>query len=365
MHHSHRSSVQIRRWLEQVLADEGGRRPPGSAWLLGLLPWAILGVVISASCHLNRIVAAVPGLGPPKSALQRLRRWLMRASFRTVELLPAVARPLLSRYRQEPLLLLVDRTEWKHANLLFAAVPFRGRAVPVALMLLDGPKATNDRELRQLLEQAAAAMPSEAQVVVVGDREFGNVPAMRAIASLGWQFCLRFKQDTWLLDAQGHDWQARDRFPQRGGRRCWTELRVTLQRYGPLQVTVFWRGDEPEPWILVSDRAAQELPRLYRSRMRIEEMFSDLKKRGFDLEASRLREGARILRLVGLLCLAYVWLLLAAAVAIRRGWRRLTDVARSRALSYLQIGLRLLRFHPEEVAASLARAVTRMYHQRK
>jgi len=324
-----------------------------------------MGVVLSASCHLNCIVAAVPGLGPPRSAVQRLRRWLMRASFRTVELLPAVARPLLSREGGEPLLLLVDRTEWKHANLLVAAVSFRGRAVPVALMLLEGPKATNERELRQLLEQAVAAMPAQAQVVVVGDREFGNVPAMKVIAGFGWHFCLRLKQDTWLCDAQGERWQARDRFPERGGRRCWASLRVTLQAYGPLQVTVLWHGDEPEPWILVSDRPAQESARLYRRRMRIEEMFSDLKKRGFDLEASRLREGARLLRLVGLLCLAYVWLLLAAAVAIRRGWRYRADAARNRALSYPQIGLRLLRFQPEEMVESLARAVARIYRQRK
>ena len=94
--------------------------------------------------------------------------------------------------------------------------------------------------------------------------------------------------------------------------------------------------------------------------MRIEELFSDLKERGFALEATRLRDPQRLTQLMGLVCLAYLWLLLAAAVAVRRGWRRLVDPAgKKRALSYLQIALRIVHhFEPprtEELAVAVAR----------
>jgi len=91
-------------------------------------------------------------------------------------------------------------------------------------------------------------------------------------------------------------------------------------------------------------------------RMRIEEMFSDLKSRGFDLEKTRLTDPQRVVRLARLPALAYLWLLLVATVAIRRGHRHLVDVARRRALSYFQIARRLLRCHPQDIVGHLIRA---------
>ena len=135
---------------------------------------------------------------------------------------------------------------------------------------------------------------------------------------------------------------------------------MTLQRYGPLQVVIYWHQGEEEPWILVSDLPAGQLVGVYRRRMRIDEMFSDLKERGFDLEATRLRDPQRLSQLMGLLCLTYLWLLLAAAVAVRRGWRRLVDPAKRRALSYLQIALRLIQHHPPPTVDYLAAGVARM-----
>ena len=170
---------------------------------------------------------------------------------------------------------------------------------------------------------------------------------------------MRFKQDTWLYDDPGQRWQARRAFPPLGGRRRWSGLLVTLQQYGPLQVVIYWHQGEEEPWILVSDLPAGQLVPTYRQRMRIEEMFSDLKERGFDLEATRLRDSQRLTQLMGLLCLAYLWLLLAAAVAMRRGWRRWVDPATQRALSYLQIALRLVHYFDPPQLEYLAAAVAK------
>jgi hypothetical protein len=353
MRHSNRSVLEIRRWLEAVLPATG------HAQLLKFLPWALWGVMRSQSCHLPRIAVALASQGRVKIVLQRLSRWLSRDRFLTPELLTRVACTALPAGDCGPLLLLVDRTEWKHANFLCLAIPFRGRALPVAFLLLSGIKATHERELRELLAPVAAALPAGRPVVVVGDREFGSIRAIRVIHSFGWHFCLRFKQDTWLFDAAGDQWQVRSAFPAPGGRRTWADLAVTLQRYGPLQVVISWHQDEDEPWILVSDLPVRQVVAVYRQRMRIEEMFSDLKERGFDLEATRLRDPQRLAHLMGLVCLTYLWLLLAAAVAVRRGWRRLVDPARRRALSYLQIALRLMHhFDPPQIEY-LAAAVTR------
>jgi len=356
MHNSHRSLQEIDQCLRQLLPETGRKH------LLRFLPLAILGVVLSASCHLNRIAAALGFAGEPKTVLQRLRRWIMRSSFAVTELLPELARGFVACCAADPLPLLVDRTQWKHANLLVAAVPFRGRALPVAAMILEGPKATSARELGQLLKAAAPALPPTATIVVVGDREFGNIRAIRVIRSQGWHFCLRLKNDTWFYDGSGGEWQARDAFAPRR-RTLWPDVHITLQHYGPVQCALVWQEGEDTPWVLVSDLPATGLRRIYRQRMRIEEMFSDLKQRGFDLEATRLRDPDRILRLAVLLCLAYLWLLMAAWHAVRRGLRRHVDPAMRRALSYLQIALRILKYQPPDMGYRLLRAASRTLRQ--
>jgi len=336
MHRSLRSQQEIDQCFRRLLPPKGWTR------LLRFLPLAIVGLMESGSCHLNDIAAAMSFQGRIKSHLQRLSRWIGRSSFHVAELLPQVARGFVASCGLDPLPLLVDRTEWKHANLLVAAVPFRGRAIPVAIMILSGPKATGHGELTELLSMAAPALPVDANVVVVADREFGNIPAIQAIQRRGWHFCLRFKNDTWLQNEDGDRWQARDGFPPPGKSIYWAQVLVTMRQFGPLNAAVHWHKGNDEPWILVSDLPAGELKRFYRKRMCIEEMFSDLKSRGFDLEATRLRHPQRILRLAALLCLAYIWMLIIATKAIRRGLRKHADPAGPRALSLYKIARRII-----------------------
>jgi len=357
MRHSHRSLLQIRRWLEHFLPL------PGHAQVLKFLPLALWAVALARSCHLNRIALAMPGEDPAKTSLQRLRRWIGRCSFDTDEYLAAAALGHFRAQRQRLVILTVDRTDWKHANLLCAASSYHGRCLPLAHLILSGPKATNSRELRELLSKVQAALPEDAKVVVVADREFGNVPAMRVIREFGWHFCLRFKKDTWVYRTDADAAQARDLYPARGGRGQWHSVRLTGHRYGPLNLAIIWAKKRDEPWVLVSDLAPNLLYSYYRRRMRIDEMFSDLKKRGFQLEDSRLRDPLRLLHLLGLLSLTYLWLLLCAAIILEFGWRRLIDPARRRALSYLQIALRLFARCPDRCPELIA-TLTRTYEQK-
>ena len=348
MHNDRRSLDEIRHWLHLLLPSPGYKR------LLNFLPLALVGAVFSMSCHLNRIAVALVFAGSHRRFLQRLRRWILRDTFAVDEVLLRAVRACLSP-RREPIVLVVDRTEWGDHNLLYAAVPFRGRALPVAVQSLpDG--STHHTRVAALLDHAAAALPPATPVIVVADREFGNAHVIRVIRARGWHFCLRYKHDTRLQTLDGDRWQARDRFPRCGQRRLWSDVLVQEERSGPWRVAVFWGRGEKEPWVLVSDLPAERLVPLYRRRMRIEEMFSDLKSRGFNLEKTRLTDPHRLVRLACLLALAYLWMLLLATVAIRRGHRRAVDFARRRALSYLQIARRLLRHHPLEVVGPLIRA---------
>lgn len=73
----------------------------------------------------------------------------------------------------------------------------------------------------------------------------------------------------------------------------------------------------------------------------IEEMFGDLKRHGFDLEASMLKSFLRLSKLTLAVALLYVWLISSGTQTIHAGQRHLVDRKDRRDLSVFQIGLRV------------------------
>jgi hypothetical protein len=78
--------------------------------------------------------------------------------------------------------------------------------------------------------------------------------------------------------------------------------------------------------------------RLYRRRMWIEEMFGDMKKHGFDLEASHLRHFLRLSRLTLAVCLLYLWLVAMAEYVIISHQAHEVDRTDRRDLSLFRLG---------------------------
>jgi len=61
---------------------------------------------------------------------------------------------------------------------------------------------------------------------------------------------------------------------------------------------IYWKVGENEPWCLATNLPDQQMTlSAYKRRMWIEEMFGDLKRHGFDLEATLLRHARRLSRL--------------------------------------------------------------------
>jgi hypothetical protein len=77
-------------------------------------------------------------------------------------------------------------------------------------------------------------------------------------------------------------------------------------------------------------------------RMRIEEMFGDLKKHGFDLESTMLHLVIRLSRLTLAVVLLYVWLVSVGVKAVHARLRHLADRGEWRDLCVFQTGLRFI-----------------------
>jgi hypothetical protein len=93
--------------------------------------------------------------------------------------------------------LILDRTEWGAFNLLYASVGWRGRALPLVWQVI-GPGASSFAEQKELLQVVVGWLPKGAQVMLLGDREFGTGVLAKFALEQGWGVCLRLKVDEYV-----------------------------------------------------------------------------------------------------------------------------------------------------------------------
>lgn len=118
---------------------------------------------------------------------------------------------------------------------------------------------------------------------------------------------------------------------------------LTEREIYPVNLPIHWLVGEPEPWCLATHLPDRQLAlQAYARRMWIEEMLDDLKRHGFDLESTMLRQVRRLSRLTLAVAVLYVWCLAIGTRTIRAGQRHLVDRKYRRDLSLFQIGLRFI-----------------------
>ena len=138
--------------------------------------------------------------------------------------------------------------------------------------------------------------------------------------------------------------------------RCFHNVTLTGQRFGPVHVVLGRPTDGPEQWQVVSDEpTGVETFAEYGERFQIEEGFLDDKSRLFGLEASRLRDAASLERLALVIFTATLFLVSEGLQVVEQGLRRVVDPHWQRGLSYLKIGLRAVQYALRRGQAVFAR----------
>lgn len=146
-----------------------------------------VGVLRSKSLQRGQSVTALPLDGTRATLKKRLQRVVKHGGV-TVEVYYApVARRILQRLAAGSARnhVTVDRTEWRGFNLLYVCVGWRGRALPLLWAPL-GPGASRVAEQQALLAVGARWVPRGADVLVLGDREFGTGVLAQGACQQGW-----------------------------------------------------------------------------------------------------------------------------------------------------------------------------------
>ena len=149
----------------------------------------------------------------------------------------------------------------------------KGRALPLAWRVRQGPKGHFPEELHiAMIELMSTMVPEGAKVVLLGDGAFEGTALQDTLSALGWSDVCRTAMSTtatwegepFRLDTLGAC--------LRPGRLLeWQEAYVTREAYGPIMVRCCWAKGYQEPLYLVSNLAtAEEACRSYQKRFRIE-----------------------------------------------------------------------------------------------
>jgi hypothetical protein len=305
-----------------------------------------LGILRSKSLQVGPIITATPLVGTRDTLKKRVQRFLRNPSVAVELYYEPVARRMLQRLAAggARIHLTIDRTEWGDFNVLYICVGWRGRALPLLWCML-GPGASRFAEQKEVWAVVASWLPTRADVLLLGDREFGTGVLAQWALHQGWGVCLRLRAHECVRRAGAAYFEMLP-LVLPGERRFWPHVTFTHKHaVTGLNLAMYWAPTAAEPWYLITTEATCKLAcATYQKRFRIEEMFKDFKNngRGFGLELTGVRHADRLERLLLALALVYTWLLLWGAYVIATGQQKLVDYVRKPTLSVFQTGLRFV-----------------------
>jgi DDE family transposase len=312
---------------------------------LNTLVALICGLSGSRHAHLSSIADHAPSHGADQESLiTRFRRFLKHDGQTIKTWFLPVAKALLANLAQQPLTLVMDGSVVGRGCLaLMLSVVYHGRALPLTWIVLKSKKGHLPQQAHcDLLAQLKELIPEGTDVTVLGDGEFDGTEFQQALRSLKWKYVCRTAPNLQML-VEGQTFSIGALSPVRGEtvgvRAAW----MTAKRYGPVSLLALWEAKYEEPIYLVTNLSELKgAISLYRKRAHIETFFSDQKSRGFNIHKSHLSAPARLMRLLIVACLAYIWLVYLGVCAVRDGWLKRLHRKERCDLSLFRLGVRLL-----------------------
>jgi hypothetical protein len=248
-------------------------------------------------------------------------------------------------------------------EMLWAAVPFRGRALPIYFRLFtyadirNDPTGSQTKLEDEFIRAVVRRLPCPAQSVLLFDRGYARASLLRLLDSLNVNYVVRACAGTWVYAHHRYAGPLRHIKIRRGELLWWSNVAYHKQARQRTNLAVTLNATAKEPWYLLTNlsRAATAVS-WYERRFRCEELFKDLKDQ-LHLETLRLRNVEQVDRLLFGLIVAYYALTLIGVAAQRAGLSR--KVCKDR-ISAPWMALRLLRM-PQFLKPHLVRRALLQY----
>ena len=207
--------------------------------------------------------------------------------------------------------LVIDRTAWKHHNLLMVSVVYNKRAIPLFWHCLNHCGSSSLREQQSVLRPVFALL-QRYRPIVLGDREFHSVALASWLRQQRVGFVLRLPKSTTVKPHSEAQFERLDQLLQFPGIACLeVQVQVTQQQgFGRFNLVTRWKrtyrqSKANQVWYLLTNLdCLDNALKSYAKRFAIEPMFKDFKTGGYNLESCRAT-GQRFQALVLLVAIAY------------------------------------------------------------
>ncbi len=241
--------------------------------------------------HLTSIARVLPEGKNFKSSYKWLARFLKCKYFDASSLAECMLAVILGNKPPGWVIVLVDQTTVNGVEVVNAAIPFQGRAVPVAWVDFEYPWKTVDPASqntieRYLLTWLGLAVPRGVRLILIFDRGYARVELIKDLNHGQQPFLIRGRRKV-IVQTKVRGRQRRlslGRLPHRMGRPLrYRHVLYHSREAEPVDVIVYRGKGFQEPWFLIvpPDSEAwlptEEVVRLYRQRMQIEQCFRDWK----------------------------------------------------------------------------------------
>jgi hypothetical protein len=280
---------------------------------------------------LSEIARSVPTRSDHWVKFKRIQRFVASTRWSPAELFPRMLGYVLERFSPGHYLpLIIDQStlagRWE---VLWASLPFRGRALPIAFRLFRYEDIAQGRERSQnaieegFLRQVVGMLPHPDRTILLLDRGYARVSLFRLLDGLGVRYVVRVRRNVWVQHPR-HTGCLRDVSVAKGVQLWWPQVAYHQTARYRVNLAITRNAAAEEPWYLVTNLSrAETAVRHYEMRFRCEELFRDLKDQ-LHLEAIRLRleHPERVAKLLlGMMVLYYALTLLGAEVQ-KRGLRK-------------------------------------------
>lgn len=306
-----------------------------------------LGILWSGQVSLLAAAAALPLPARHVSSERRFRRFLANPKVAVARLWPPLLTALLAGLSPGEAYFVFDPTPYRDtATLLCLGLVWHGRVLPVAWRVVPQQTVWPERLaslVEAMLREVGAVLPPGVRPILLADRGLVGPGLIDAAQRAGWHLVLRLRasagEATLVRLADGAE-QRLATLPTAPGQH-WNGAVTIFKDAGWRRgyLTIHWAKGAEEPWVLFSDRpGGSARVRDYRRRATAEATYEDLKRRGFDLERSKLMALDRIDRLLLVVHLALWWGIGLGLQTIRTGLRPRFDRHDRRDLSLLRLG---------------------------
>ena len=274
---------------------------------LECLSFFVIGMFMVQTVNLAKLSKTFSTATKSESNYKRLQRFIRRLKFSDDALFLMISKVF---NLTGPLTLCLDRTNWKfgktHINYLVVSIAYKGIAIPFIWSLLPdkkrGSSDFNDR--RNLFDRLLKFIDPTEIKVLLGDREFLSGDWAAYLKSKGIDFIMRAKENitTYHKGKTRSFNQVFSNLPTRKALHLKKRCVVGCDLYVSAK-----KLKSGELLILASNQKFAEVFDQYRIRWEIETLFSAVKKRGFDLEATHLTDPQRLSNLFFVVSIAFVW----------------------------------------------------------